>query len=138
MLTPGSWVRLPCPFFKRWPSSQGNQSDTAGVPLMHPLPSVEQSRGRASFLANLKISTKTAIVGGVGLLGLMLVGGVYFVATTLQSARQQLADEVASIGRLQSDVLNEMLQARRAEKDFLLRRDQKYVKGTSNNDWFSA
>ena len=100
---------------------------------MQPLPSSDQPRRRAGFLANLKIGTKTAIVGGVGLLGLMLVGGVYFVATTAQSARQQLADKVASVGKLQSDVLNEMLQARRAEKDFLLRRDQKYVKAQNTS-----
>ena len=99
---------------------------------MQPLPSSDQPR-RAGFLANLKISTKTAIVGGVGLLGLILVGGVYFVATAAQSARQNLADKVASIGKLQSDVLNEMLQARRSEKDFLLRRDQKYVKAQNTS-----
>jgi methyl-accepting chemotaxis protein len=83
---------------------------------------------RAGLLANLKISAKTAIIGGVGVLGLVLVGAVYFVASNVQAGRQRLADEVALIGKLQSSVLIDMLQARRSEKDFLIRRDEKYLK----------
>src|SRR5262245_26325362 len=86
------------------------------------------TRRSAGLLANLTIRTKTAIVGGSGVLGLMLVGGVYFFASNLQAKRQHSADEVAAVGQLQARALIEMLQARRSEKDFLIRRDVKYVK----------
>ena len=87
---------------------------------------------RKLLLANLTIRTKTAIVGGAGVFGLMLVGGVYFFASSLQSTRQHTADEVSAVGRLEAQGFIAMLQARRAEKDFLLRRDIKYVKMQSD------
>ena len=90
------------------------------------------SRPRFGLLANLTIRTKTAIVGGAGVFGLMLVGGVYFFASSLQSTRQHTADEVSAVGRLEAQGFIAMLQARRAEKDFLLRRDIKYVKMQSD------
>ena len=95
--------------------------------LQQPASTAVQS-SRAGVLANLSIRSKTAIVGGTGVLGLLLVGGVYFFASNLQATRQHSADEVALIGQSEARALIEMLQARRSEKDFQIRRDLKYVK----------
>src|SRR3954463_4788023 len=80
------------------------------------------------FFTNRKIGTKITVLAGIGIFGLCLVGGIYFFVATLQTAKQHLAAEISSIAKLESEALAEMLQARRAEKDFLLRRDEKYVK----------
>ena len=51
-----------------------------------------EARGLLSFFTDRKITTKIAIVVGVGLCGLVLVGATYLVGANLQSAEQRIAE----------------------------------------------
>ncbi len=80
--------------------------------------------GLSSLFTDRKISTKIAMVAALAVVGIVLVGTVYFVGASAQNAQQRIADDVAATSDLRADVFIAMLQARRAEKDFLLRRDE--------------
>ena len=76
---------------------------------------------------SLRLSHKIAAIGSFGVVGLFLFGGLYLSGNTQQSHYQGIANESGSIGRIASRTLMGLLEARRAEKDFLLRNDEKYV-----------
>src|SRR5690348_5354328 len=73
------------------------------------------------------LTHKIAAIGGVGLLGVALVGGIYSVATHAQSKHLLAADKASAMSALNDGLGIKMLESRRAEKDFLLRSDLKYV-----------
>ena len=73
------------------------------------------------------LTHKIAAIGGVGLLGIALVGGIYFVATHAQSKHLLAADQASAMATLNDGLGIKMLESRRAEKDFLLRNDLKYA-----------
>jgi methyl-accepting chemotaxis protein len=73
------------------------------------------------------LTHKIAAIGGVGLLGVALVGGIYFAATHAQSKHLLAADQASAMSALNDGLGIKMLESRRAEKDFLLRNDLKYV-----------
>jgi methyl-accepting chemotaxis protein len=73
------------------------------------------------------LTHKIAAIGGIGLLGVALVGGIYFVATHAQSKHLLAADQASAMATLNDGLGIKMLESRRAEKDFLLRNDLKYA-----------
>jgi methyl-accepting chemotaxis protein len=77
---------------------------------------------------NLRLSHKIAAIGAVGVVGLAIVGGIYLVGNATQERLRTAAESSAAIYRQTSRVLVGMLEVRRAEKDFLLRKDAKYAK----------
>jgi methyl-accepting chemotaxis protein len=75
-----------------------------------------------------RVSHKIAALGAVGVLGLIAVAAIYFVGNRAEQAYREMASAARTIGRLSADASVALLDARRAEKDFLLRNDDKYVK----------
>ena len=71
------------------------------------------------------LTHKIAAIGGVGLLGVALVGAIYFVETHAQSKYLLAADQTSAMATLNDGLAIKMLQARRSEKNFLLRNDVK-------------
>lgn len=67
-------------------------------------------------------------LGGLGILGLLLVGVIYYLGTLTVEHHQKIADESGGSGALPNKVFVQLLDLRRAEKDFLLRNDQSYAK----------
>ena len=78
-------------------------------------------------LATLRLTHKVIAIGATGVLGLALVGGLYWSGTRTQASYEKTAAEASAIAASTGQLSIEMLEARRAEKDFLLRSDDKYV-----------
>src|SRR5947209_5731245 len=82
----------------------------------------------ASLFSKLRLSHKIGAIGAVGVVGLIMVGTIYFVGNTTQNGYRKAAEDVGAIDRASDQSAILLLDARRAEKDFLLRHDEKYVK----------
>ncbi|MEQ9200096.1 MAG: methyl-accepting chemotaxis protein, partial [Rhodospirillales bacterium] len=81
---------------------------------------------RKRFLANWPIARKTGLISALSFVGLLLVASGYFAVRWYEAGIQQVrdrSDEAALVTRTLSE---NFLLARRAEKDFLLRLDEKY------------
>ncbi|HVY98613.1 MAG TPA: methyl-accepting chemotaxis protein [Dongiaceae bacterium] len=80
-----------------------------------------------SSLAQLKIGTKVLLIAGLALVGFAAVLIVMVVADTTRNAadgaQRTATDEFITVETIGNDFLN----ARRREKDFLLRKDKKYA-----------
>jgi methyl-accepting chemotaxis protein len=74
------------------------------------------------------LSHKIIATGAVGILGLLLVAGVYFVGARSLAHYQDVADQADAIGVVTDKVSAEILELRRSEKDFLLSSDDKHVR----------
>ena len=66
-------------------------------------------------------------VGAVGVFGLMLVGALYFYGNWVQDGFRAASDDAERIAGTALKLQVDFLDARRLEKDFLLRRDVDYV-----------
>jgi methyl-accepting chemotaxis protein len=66
-------------------------------------------------------------LGLLGVVGIVALAGVYFTTAALLAREEAVADGAAEIERLVLTLDNQLLEARRAEKDFLLRTDERYV-----------
>ncbi len=77
---------------------------------------------------SVRLTHRIMAIGVVGLLGLLAVGAIYEAGSRSQESSRSTAEAARVISNLNSKVANEMLEARRAEKDFQLRRDQSYSK----------
>jgi methyl-accepting chemotaxis protein len=64
----------------------------------------------------------------VGLVGLFAFGAIYQIGSSSQDASRAVASSARTISELNKKLSVEMLEARRAEKDFQLRRDESYSK----------
>src|SRR5258705_3431428 len=73
------------------------------------------------------LTHKIAAIGGMGLLGVALVGGIYSVETHAQSKYLLAADRTSAMATLNDGLAIKTLQARRSEKNFLLRNDSKEI-----------
>jgi methyl-accepting chemotaxis protein len=74
------------------------------------------------------LSHKIFGVGAIGVVGLLVVGAIYFVGTRSVEHYQTMADEAGGTGALPNKIMVQLLELRRAEKDFLLRSDNSYAK----------
>ena len=66
-------------------------------------------------------------LGLLGVVGIVALAGVYFTTAALLAREEAVADGAAEIERLVLTLDSQLLEARRAEKDFLLRTDERYV-----------
>jgi methyl-accepting chemotaxis protein len=82
----------------------------------------------ASLLSFGRISHKVAAIGAIGVLGLAAVAAIYFTGNAAQRVHRDTAQAARAISRLSAESAVALLDARRAEKDFLLRSDDRYVK----------
>jgi methyl-accepting chemotaxis protein len=76
----------------------------------------------------LRLTHKIAAIGCVGVIGLAAVGVIYQQGTWSQDNARKVAEDARAISRLTKRISIEMLEARRDEKNFLLRKQDSYVK----------
>ena len=75
-----------------------------------------------------RISHKIAAIGLIGFAGLALVGGIYLAGDAAQESYRVVAADARVISDQVDRLARDLLESRRAEKDFLLRNDEKYAK----------
>src|ERR1700710_2913935 len=76
----------------------------------------------------LRLTHKVAAIGCVGVIGLAAVGVIYQQGTWSQDGARKAAEDARAISGLTRKISIEMLEARRDEKNFLLRKQDPYVK----------
>jgi methyl-accepting chemotaxis protein len=76
----------------------------------------------------LRLIHKVAAIGCVGVIGLAAVGVIYQQGTWAQDNARKVAEGARAISGLTKQISIEMLEARRDEKNFLLRKQDVYVK----------
>ena len=74
---------------------------------------------------SIRLTHKILAIGVVGLLGVLLVGGIHFYGESAVAIYRLAAEKARAISELNRKVEVELLEGRRAEKDFLLRNDPK-------------
>jgi len=75
-----------------------------------------------------RLTHKIMAIALSGLFGLATFSAIYFLGSASQENSRAAANKARAISDLDQKLANDMLQARRAEKDFQLRRDQTYSK----------
>jgi methyl-accepting chemotaxis protein len=75
-----------------------------------------------------RLTHKINSIGVLGVVGLLALGGLYLIGDASQEVSRKQDDGAQSLKELQSKVLVTLLKLRRTEKDFLLRKDEKYVR----------
>jgi methyl-accepting chemotaxis protein len=76
----------------------------------------------------LRLTHKVAAIGCIGVIGLAAVGVIYQQGTWSQDNARKVAEDTRAISSLTKQISIEMLEARRDEKNFLLRKQDSYVK----------
>src|SRR5215813_7457308 len=94
-----------------------NQNNTASSLLWQPIPTGCQS------IMNINVGQRIMAVGAVGVFGLMLVGALYFYGNWVQDGFRAASDDAEKIAGTALKLQVDLLDARRLEKDFLLRRE---------------
>jgi methyl-accepting chemotaxis protein len=77
---------------------------------------------------SIRLTHKIMAIGIVGLAGLLAFGFIYQIGNRSQETSRALASNARVVSDLNKQLSMEMLEARRAEKDFQLRRDLSYSK----------
>ena len=77
---------------------------------------------------SIRLTHKIMAIGLVGVTGLLAFGAIYQFGSWSQDASRVVASEGRAVSDLNKQISIRMLEARRAEKDFQLRRDESYVK----------
>ena len=77
---------------------------------------------------SLRLTHKIAAIGIVGLAGLLAFGTIYQFGSWSEDGSRAIAGSARSISDLNNSVANKMLEARRSEKDFAIRRELSYSK----------
>jgi methyl-accepting chemotaxis protein len=72
-----------------------------------------------------RLTHKVVAIGIVGIAGVMLVGGIHVYGESSMAVYRDTAQNAQTISELSSKIEIELLEGRRAEKDFLLRNDSK-------------
>ncbi|MEO6840132.1 MAG: HAMP domain-containing methyl-accepting chemotaxis protein [Bradyrhizobium sp.] len=76
----------------------------------------------------LRLTHKIMAIGAVGLLGLLAFGAIYQIGSRSQEASRAVAVNARTISDLNKQLLIDMLEARRNEKNFQQRRSESYAK----------
>jgi len=76
---------------------------------------------------NMNVTRRIMAVGAVGVFGLVLVGALYFYGIWVQDGFRAASDDAEKIAGTALKLQVDLLDARRLEKDFLLRRELDYV-----------
>jgi methyl-accepting chemotaxis protein len=74
------------------------------------------------LLARFGITAQISVIGAIGVVGLLAIGGVYLQATATQSSYTLIRSHAVQATELVSELRIDLLQARRHEKNFQLRR----------------
>jgi len=74
-------------------------------------------------LFSLRLTHKIMAISVIGLTGVVLIGGIHLYGEWAMAVYRDAADSARSIAELNRKIEVELLEARRAEKDFLLRND---------------
>jgi methyl-accepting chemotaxis protein len=82
---------------------------------------------KMNFLSRMKLLYQISLIGAVALLIFIVVGAVQFIAEQQRQSAEEVADSALGNKLIADAVSREFLNARRREKDFLLRMDEKYV-----------
>jgi methyl-accepting chemotaxis protein len=77
---------------------------------------------------SIRLTHRIMAIGVVGVVGLIAFGAIYQVGSWSQDESRAIAGNARAISDLNKQLSTEMLEARRAEKDFQIRRDQSYSK----------
>src|ERR1700712_3212932 len=72
---------------------------------------------------SLRLTHKITAIGVIGVMGVLLVGGIHWYGETAMAGYRDAAEKARAISELNHKVEVELLEGRRAEKDFLLRND---------------
>ncbi|MBI3516447.1 MAG: HAMP domain-containing protein [Proteobacteria bacterium] len=80
------------------------------------------------LLSRVKLAYQIAVIGVIGIVGLVAIGLVYLQASATQDAYNLLRNRAIKAEAFVSAVHTDMLEARRHEKDFQLRRKDEYQK----------
>jgi methyl-accepting chemotaxis protein len=74
---------------------------------------------------SLRLTHKITVIGIIGVAGVVLVGAMHMYGESAIAVYREAADNARTLSELNSKIGIELLEGRRAEKDFLLRNDQK-------------
>ena len=77
------------------------------------------------MIMSIRLTHKILAIGVVGLLGVILVGGIHFYGESILEPYRVATERARTISELNRKIEVELLEGRRAEKDFLLRNDPK-------------
>ncbi|MBX2829799.1 MAG: HAMP domain-containing protein [Rhodospirillales bacterium] len=80
-----------------------------------------------NFLSRIRLLYQISLIGAVALVIFVVVGAVQFVANQQRHAAQVVADNAFEDKLVADAISRDFLNARRREKDFLLRLDEKYI-----------
>jgi methyl-accepting chemotaxis protein len=72
---------------------------------------------------SLRLTHKITAIGIVGVIGVALIGGIHLYGENAMAVYRDAAENARAIAELNSKIEVELLEGRRAEKDFLLRND---------------
>jgi methyl-accepting chemotaxis protein len=75
----------------------------------------------------LLLTHKVAAIGAIGVIGILIIGGIYLVGTSVQSTYRNVAETAQAKFARTNHLYTNLLESRRSEKDFLLRNDMKYA-----------
>jgi methyl-accepting chemotaxis protein len=92
------------------------------------LPFDRRDKQTRRTFARVGISYQIGLVGLLGVVGLLLVGCFYYYASTELAASNRRLERANFVLSLLDRIKIDLLEARRSEKDFLLRRNQGYAK----------
>jgi methyl-accepting chemotaxis protein len=74
-------------------------------------------------LFSLRLTHKITAIGVIGVVGVVLIGGIHLYGEKAMAVSRHAAETARAIQELNSRIAVELLEGRRAEKDFLLRND---------------
>jgi methyl-accepting chemotaxis protein len=77
---------------------------------------------------SLRLTHKIMAIGIVGLAGLLVFGTIYQFGSWSEDGSRAIAGGARSVSELNNNIAHKMLEVRRTEKDFALRRDLSYSK----------
>jgi len=72
---------------------------------------------------SLRLTHKITAIGVVGVIGVVLIGGIHLYGEKARAVYREATDNARTIAELNRRIEVELLEGRRAEKDFLLRND---------------
>src|SRR4051812_23655293 len=78
-------------------------------------------------LFSLRLTQKITAIGIIGVAGVILTGGIHFYGESATAVYREAAENARSIFELSNKIEIQLLESRRAEKDFLLRNDVKKI-----------
>jgi methyl-accepting chemotaxis protein len=95
---------------------------------MFRLPKIRVGFRLPNFRAGFRLSHKITALGAIGIVGLVLIGGLYLVNLSYQNAYKKIQHDAQAMDARVSRLNVSLLESRRAEKDFLLQHDMKFAK----------